>query len=297
MPTYEEILSRLDEALAIADRLGLGAEVAASRFVRYRVDLERAIELARLDREGRLTRDDHEAALEHLPQYLAALSESQQLGEVLAHLADVQSSVLRPKLRDALRGPVLPSDEDPNSNHARNTLFELTLAARLKRAGFNPVLGDRPDVACEIDGRVVGFECKRVFSEKKLAERIAQAGDTLRSDLETKGPAAGLGVIVVSGAKLFSPAQIPFPLRSERASRIFLNCWLQAMAADTEPVWTPRINKGPVIGIMFHVVALLENEERNRFAIGEWWFGVHNGENEAADTFSRLGEALQATAY
>jgi hypothetical protein len=54
---------------------------------------------------------------------------------------------------EALDGPVLPTEEDKNTNHGRNILFELNLAAKLWTVGIMPTLGEHPDLSCEIDGK------------------------------------------------------------------------------------------------------------------------------------------------
>lgn len=43
--------------------------------------------------------------------------------------------ILRQKLQAVLTGPLLPKDESPTSNVARNTMFELELGSRLLRMG------------------------------------------------------------------------------------------------------------------------------------------------------------------
>ena len=77
-----------------------------------------------------------------------------------------------------LAGPLLPNDEDKNSNEARNTLFELNVAARLRRAGFIASPGIDADVECEFDGRKLFVECKRPFRERNVAKQIRKAGET-----------------------------------------------------------------------------------------------------------------------
>src|SRR2546426_6368625 len=228
--SYEQILATLEAGLALAQRLGLDMELATTRFLAYREDLSRLIDVVALrQRLGRLPQDVIDDLERRKGRYVAALVESAQFGEIATKLAAVDADVLRPKLRDALRGPILPSDEDANSNQARNTIFELVLAARLHAAGLTPILGDRPDVRCVVADIPMSFECKRVFSEKKLALRISQAADSLQKDLTAAGPHAGRGVIVVSTAKLFSPAQMPLAIRGDPVAQQALNEWLEAV--------------------------------------------------------------------
>lgn len=124
--SYEQILATLDAGLALAQRLSLNMELATTRFLTYRDDLRRLNDVVALRRRlGRLPQDVVDDLERRKAYYVAALVESAQFGEIARELAAVDADVLRPKLRDALRGPVLPTDEDANSNHARNTFFEL----------------------------------------------------------------------------------------------------------------------------------------------------------------------------
>src|SRR5256885_6265125 len=101
-------------------------DLATTRFLTYRDGLRRLNDVVALRRRlGRLPQDVVDDLERRKAYYVAALVESAQFGEIARELATVDADVLRPKLRDALRGPVLPSDEDANSNHARNTFFEL----------------------------------------------------------------------------------------------------------------------------------------------------------------------------
>jgi hypothetical protein len=64
----------------------------------------------------------------------------------IAFLKTCPAEITRRKIAKVLAGPLLPNDEDKNSNEAQNTLFELNVAARLRRAGFIASPGIDADV-------------------------------------------------------------------------------------------------------------------------------------------------------
>ena len=71
-------------------------------------------------------------------------------------------------IRDAIRGPLDPSDEVPGSGseHARNRQFELELASILAAGGHEVVRFD--DVVLKVQGMLVGIQCKRVQKLRNL---------------------------------------------------------------------------------------------------------------------------------
>lgn len=99
--------------------------------------------------------------------------------------------VPRRKLTEALRGPLLPWDEQPSSGdtHGRNTLFELETAAWFNNCGLPPTKFD--DVEFVFDSHTFNVQCKRIYSARKVEDNVRSAVDqvTDRMTLEarTKG--------------------------------------------------------------------------------------------------------------
>lgn len=144
--------------------------------MQYRKRLERLIEIVRRRREGGLPRELAEEVERDQAEYLAALAESTHFGDVMQHLQDLGPTVLRPKVHEVLKGPILPRDEDPESTRARNTLFELNLAGHLKRAGLIPQLGEHPDVKTLVGDEVSRPALDVVSLKKALIEAVVETG-------------------------------------------------------------------------------------------------------------------------
>jgi len=271
---YEVILQRLDTALNRCSDLGLGEMVNNSRFSQYRRWLEKLIGIVRKTGPTGINHELRDEILKHKAEYLASLVESMEFGEVMQHLSQMDRDVLSSKLVDVLQGPFLPRGENATSNKSRNTLFELNLAALLKRAGFSPELPPHPDVRCCVAQTPLFFECKRPFSGKKVEKRIKEAGKQLENDIRDCGTADTYGVVAISFAKLFSPSQIPIPILNEQIARQFMDSWLMDVAERTKNAWG-RFQQSSAIGcILFHLRGIFENAANGRFDVGQWWLGV-----------------------
>jgi len=72
---------------------------------------------------------------------MIALTEAAEFGDVGDFISQYGEHGVRRTLGRVLDGPVLPADEDPNSNDPRNRLFEFVIASKLWRAGLQSPWG------------------------------------------------------------------------------------------------------------------------------------------------------------
>jgi hypothetical protein len=191
--TWDWIINGLDDALDFCRSLGLVRQVETSRFQEHRACLA---ELA-----AALTTGGQEAARSVFDgnrlRALAALTEGAELAEILPFAQSAPPGTVKRKLAEVLRGPTLPTDEDPNTNQARNILFELNLASKLWRAGLGPELGEHPDVRCWVDGRALYVHCKRPFSAKGARQAYTDALGQIARDLGS-APEGARGIVALS---------------------------------------------------------------------------------------------------
>jgi len=165
--TWDQILYGLDSVLDLCCSLGLKEDVATSRFLKHRDRLGYLIDALRQRGQERARELYDTDRLAHI----VAIAESGELINLGPFVQNHKKDrALSKKLQAALSGPEFPDEEDKNSNHARNILFELTFAAKLWTAGLEPTLGDPPDLSCEIDGKALLIECKRL-SRKTARDR------------------------------------------------------------------------------------------------------------------------------
>ena len=245
--SYEEIAKQLNEALEFCSALELPDAVATSRFSTYRASIDRLIEATRGPRPSPIS---EQIDGDMLP-YLTALIETTEFTALLPFLSSCDPEVLRPKLRDVLRGPELPSEEDENSNQARNVLFELNLASKLWRAGLKPELGEHPDVSCVVEGKAFLIECKRPLSVRGAKECLSRARRQILAEL--KGRRVGArGVIALSLSKVLNRGDKLFGYDDEAQGREGLHQYLRGTAARFSASWQKLPND--IVGVIFHVI-------------------------------------------
>ena len=91
------------------------------------------------------------------------------------------------------------------SGGPRNYLFELVMASTLKAAGFEVRLDGDEDVYFETSGVPCFMECKRVFSQRKLGERIGKAANQIRERCKNAQDSRARGIVAVDVSRLINP--------------------------------------------------------------------------------------------
>ena len=192
--TWADLVSGLDEALAFAKN-DLKLDTTSTRFNGYRTRLDELERSRQEDGDGIAL----ERFLAEIELNAVALTESQELMAVVAFLRTVPPGRAKKKLQIVLKGPDLPADEDGNSNHARNTMFELNLAARLRRAGVAVEIGGDADLDFTYNGLRWFGECKRPYKLENVVNNIGDACQQLGERLASSRLAArGLLAISIS---------------------------------------------------------------------------------------------------
>jgi hypothetical protein len=106
-----------------------------------------------------------------------------------------------------LCGPISPFDEQPKNSEARNTMFELSLAADWKNAGSNVELGE-PDIKLRAPAALFQTECKRPFSENSVRSNIGAAASQLGKELNNPGNENDYGIIAISLSRAFTKGNL-----------------------------------------------------------------------------------------
>ncbi len=204
LETSTDLVTQLEAALAFARGLGLDGAVAGSRFTAFRARIA--------DLVGALERDGNDAAFKRFMSDVefnaVALTESNELVTVLSYLESIPPQCAKKKLQVALQGPHLPADEDAQSNEARNTMFELNLAARLHRAGLTVKIGGDADLDFTCGGVRWFGECKRPYRVETIEANLAKACYQLGQRLSSSRLAAR-GLLAISVSRPLA-AKAPF---------------------------------------------------------------------------------------
>jgi hypothetical protein len=237
--TFEQVLQSIRELDAFLKRLGLHTE--AGRFSAHIKAIET---LDAAQKRGNVDGIDND-------QTLWSMTEAIELVDVYDALKDYSPSILARKFREVLQGPPRPTAEDENTNHGRNTAFELSIAARFCRQGVFRGLLDNPDVLCEVGGVPVLVQCKRPLEEKGIQRNIARAREQLRGDLAGRRYPVECGIIAISLSRIISPrAALLWGTPSARA----LAGARQRIEVIAQPYASVSVEEPGVIATAFHVM-------------------------------------------
>ena len=247
--TWEWIGAGLDEALGFCRELGLGPQVERSR----RVQEHRAC-LAELT--AALQAGGQDAARDLFDRNrlraFTAFTEGAELVESLPFIRTVPLNIISPKLAAILQGPLLPTDENSNTNKARNILFELTMASKLWRAGLAPELVE-PDIRCQVAGRGVYVACKRPFSARGARQAYTDALGQIETALQT-APSGARGTVALSITRFVNPGDRVFVHETEAIGKAHLSAAMTSVAqALMRPMLWPTPLEG-TIGLLWHVI-------------------------------------------
>jgi len=251
--SYETILANLEGVVDLCNTWGLGDLVARGRVADYRRRLIRLVEAMHAIRGGR---DPNEAMAvintQHF-EYYVALIESYEIGDLFDFLKNTNPEAVVSKLKKALAGPPMLTEETPTSNEARNLLFELTLASMLWSAGVKPELGESPDLACVVTNKRLLIECKRPFGEAGVRKAVRDAKTTLNRQLRKEAPGTR-GVVAISLSKVINAGDKLFAFTGEASGRVGLERATAEIAGRFRPIWGSLAKSKDVVGLLFHVV-------------------------------------------
>jgi hypothetical protein len=190
-----------------------------------------------------------------IPNYLPALFEVMEMLEIVRAFSNDSSQVLRDKLERALGGTVSPLDEQPRNSEARNTMFELFLAACWKNGGATVELGE-PDIRLAFGEMVFLVECKRPFSAASVKANIEGAARQLKSALEGQSGAYSFGMIAISLDRVFSPGNRLCCAPDGEGRRVIDETLIELIERHKRAwKWDPGRLHQRIAAVMFHLAA------------------------------------------
>lgn len=114
---------------------------------------------------------------EEFYRFLNAQSETNDLIRVYQALRATDSSNYQRTLKRIASGKVFRGATSHQPE--RDFLYELSVAARILRAGYEVVLNELADITTIVEGRKVYVEAKRIKSRGQLGKRISEANKQL----------------------------------------------------------------------------------------------------------------------
>lgn len=233
-----------------------------------RVHEDNICELARATDEDRLEEIADGLAGDKRREILWSFVESIEFVDAMDALWAQGCDVPRSVLNRALQGPADAYLEDSNSNLGRNTMFEITIAGRAAQAGLRPQLGGEPDVFFEFAGRRMFVQCKRVFSEKAVAKRIAEAAKQLKRDLRASCNPRDCGLVAISVSRLINAGDKMLIIPTENDIPGALGREIDDLITKHKKV-CKDVEDPRIAGILFHVVTPSFVEELKLFTVAQ----------------------------
>lgn len=134
-------------------------------------------------------------------EWVNAAHEAAEIIRIHEGLQRVNDLTLTSRLRDALSGHelfVLDSDD----RSGRDFTFELAVAAKFARRGYEINFGADADVEAVVMGTEVYVECKRLKSANKIQRRVKEGLKQLSRRYDSSAaPAAARGILALSIGK------------------------------------------------------------------------------------------------
>ncbi len=202
--SFEQTLEDLEQAVRWIE--GHGRSVDPTRIGRYRKDLRRAIEQLASGELKALFKSGDDA--EKGKVFAAILTSQYEVGEFISiynGLKTLAASVDQHKLRALLSGPISYLDEAPSSAAARNTAFELIVAARLGEIGLKPALVPPADILVPFRSTQLVVECKRPQNLGSVEGNIEDAFGQLRERYGTTPTPSLRGIAAIDVTKAVNP--------------------------------------------------------------------------------------------
>jgi aspartyl-tRNA(Asn)/glutamyl-tRNA(Gln) amidotransferase subunit B len=241
---YEDILQGLRQMRNWTVHLGLRDTVG--RFSQYEDNIQALIRVRESPKLNEFVKEKTNLVL------IWSLVESMELADFSRTLRGVDQAILSERLKRALKGPILPTQEDAATTDARNTAFELAFASFLSSAGFEVQLPKQSEA--DIDARIGDtrfvIECKRLLSEKRLEERLSDASKQLSGFLDANEDAKGL--IAVDVTKLKNLGEKVYEAQNAVAAKKGLGDLLENMLRENLNS-LKRIKEKRIVGLLFYI--------------------------------------------
>ncbi len=246
-----QLVTQLDDVFSFARHLGLGGLAESGRFAEHRKRIASLVTSMEPDEKGMIAGVSPGQLRSHIDDSIA-LTETMELCFAVPYLMTQGPERVAEKLKLVLSGPVLLKEERARSNQARNTLFEIHLAAQAARASVTTHLGPLSDILCEFGGRQLFIECKRPHSATKVARRISEAEGQILHHLRLALPQSR-GVVAISLSRVLNPASLIFAMTDPAQGQRVFEEKVQAIAEECRKAWSRLSRK--VIGIVFTATA------------------------------------------
>jgi len=191
-----------------------------------------------------------------IDNYIDGLFEAMEVYEIMRAFRGDTSPALRAKLERALCGPISPFDEQPKNSAARNTMFELSLAADWKNSSVDLKVGE-PDIRICFGSAAFQVECKRPFSENSICANIKDAASQLGRELDKPGNENDYGIVAVSLSRVFRKGNLVCFAPEGMGRQIINEALAHTLDENTAEWGLKRFREmhNRIVAVMFHLAA------------------------------------------
>jgi len=231
----------------------------------YKANLAEMVERERKNQPGEVfARVQDEGRLSEI---LSSYAEGIEFVEALTVLRRKQVAIPDALLKRLLDGPADASRENHKSNQGRNAMFELLMGAMLAKQDLQPVFGKtNPDVEFQFRQRRVLMECKRVLSERKILDNIAEGVHQLEKCVRPEE--RDIGLVALSVSRMAHQGNGYWKAPTLEAGRQFLARELYRMVDDLN-ARLAKLSCSHAAGIIFYVSSPLYVENVGYTVAGE----------------------------
>jgi hypothetical protein len=206
---------------------------------------------------------DKDALRAMWPSSMVPLFEAEELVGIHQWLSGPQhNGYVRDRIRIVASGPPSYTDENTSSgNRARNTAFELAIAARIVGGGLQLDHSVPSDVAVRVAAYTVVVECKRPQSEDSLERNVDDARHQLRNRYKSANRSGCVGIIAVDLTKILNPNHNLLRGVPEAEIGEVLSGALEDYSREHERVWQKnRDRQTAAVLLRLNVMAQLADE-------------------------------------
>lgn len=207
---FEDLLKMYDEVCGWFSSLGF--EYSRTRYGIYKKHVTSFVAI----NNGENTVDNLNEFKESFDN---AYLEVNEIIRIYNSLKDINSTEFIAQIKKVISGREFRGNMD--GDQARDFLFELSIATRFLRAGYTVSLTGICDVVVDLgqDGTLY-VECKRIKSEKKLADNVKKANKQISTRIKASFSNKVYGLVAINITDLIPKTNMMFPSSEKEATII-----------------------------------------------------------------------------
>jgi hypothetical protein len=209
----EDVFDMYSEVCEWFNELGLG--FSKNRYGKYKKNFDLFMDM---DERKSLLKND-EKLMDFKKSFDNAYIEANEIIRVYNNLKGIETAEFIDQIKKVVSGQELRASSD--NDQARDFLFELSIACRFIKAGFEVSLTGICDVVVDLgDNGKLFVECKRIKSENKIEANVKKANKQIVSRTKASISSKAKGLVAVNITDLLPKTNIFYPESARAATSI-----------------------------------------------------------------------------